>query len=136
MFEQSVLRERKRSRKGWMIAAAVGIHGVALATVVLASAWSVDDVAPPMENALFTPPMDVTYLAFQEPQKPTVTPPAPPIERPAAPPAHHEEGPTQPAPPQETQPTTVPSTVPTTTDPGPEVGPTTTASDTPVTGTG
>lgn len=120
MFEHSLVVRQKSRRRGLVLALAVGMHGAGLATVVLASAWSVGEVAPPYQQEPLVVPMDVTHLVFEQPEKPAVPPPAPP---PAAPPTHHEAVPTQPpAQPQPTQPNTVPDQTPvasTTTDDGP-----------------
>ena len=109
MFEHSLVTRQKSRRRGWTLALAVVLHGVTLATVVLASSWSIGEVTPPDEMAQFEPPMDVTHLVFEQPQEQAVTPPAAPP--PAAPPAHTEPAPAQPTQ-QETQPEKVPENVP------------------------
>jgi len=120
MFEHSLVVRQKSRRRGLVLALAVGMHGAGLATVVLASAWSVGEVPPPEQQAMFMAPIDVTHLVFEQPEKPPVPPPAPP---PAAPVTHTESAPAQPAAqPQPTQPTTVPDQTPvasTPTDDGP-----------------
>ena len=120
MFEHSLVVRQKSRRRGLVLAMAVGMHGAGLATVVLASAWSVGEVAPPDQHVEFMAPIDVTHLVFEQPERPTVPPPAPP---PAAPPTHTEAAPVQPAQqPHATQPTTVPDQTPvasTTPDDGP-----------------
>lgn len=110
MFEHSLVVRQKSRRRGLVLALAVGMHGAGLATVVLASAWSVGEVPPPEQHVMFMAPLDVTHLVFEQPERPAVPPPASP---PAAPPTHTEAAPVQPAPqPQPTQPTTVPNDTP------------------------
>ena len=120
MFEHSLVVRQKSRRRGLVLALAVGLHGAGLATVVLASAWSVGEVPPPDQQAVFMAPIDVTHLVFEQPERPAVPPPAPPPAAPTAP--HHDPAPVQPAPPPVTQPTTVPDDTPvasTPTDDGP-----------------
>ncbi len=132
MFEHTLAKRKGSRRRGWMLALAVVVHGVALTTVVLASAWSVGEVAPPMETEIFTPPMDVTHIVFEEPRKEPAAPPPPVEPPPPAPPVERAPVVEQPAPPVE-QPTTITDTVPTDAT-GPEVEPTTnTGGDTPST---
>jgi protein TonB len=110
MFEHSLVVRQKSRRRGLVLAMAVGMHGAGLATVVLASAWSVGEVAPPEQHVMFLMPMDVTHLVFEQPERPAVPPPAPP---PATPPTPHTDpAPVQPVTPQATQPTTVPDQTP------------------------
>ena len=109
MFEHSLVTRQKNSRRGWTLALAVGLHGAALATVVLASSWSIPEVTPPDQIVAFTPPIDATYLTFEQPERPAVPPPAP---EPAPAPAPSDPAPVQPSTPQETQPQTVPDTAP------------------------
>ena len=111
MFEQSLVKRQKSRRRGWTLALAVALHGGALGTVVLASSWSIPEVEPPFEQATFTPPLDVTYMTFEQPQRPVTPPPAAP--QPASPPpAHTDPAPVQPSTPAETQPTKVPDQTP------------------------
>ena len=113
MFEHSLMKRQKSRRRGWTLALAVAVHGAALATVVLASTWSIGEVTPPDEMALYDPPMDVTHLVFEQPQEQAATPPAAPP--PAAPPAQTEPEPVQPQQQQteqEVQPEMVPEKVP------------------------
>jgi len=120
MFEHSLVTRQKSRRRGLVLAMAVGMHGAGLATVVLASAWSVGEVAPPDQHVMFMAPLDVTHLVFEQPQRPAVPPPAPPPAAPVTP--HNDPAPVQPAPPPVTQPTTVPNDTPvasTPTDDGP-----------------
>jgi periplasmic protein TonB len=110
MFEHTLVKRQQSRRRGWTLALAVVLHGATLATVVLASSWSIGEVTPPDEMALFDPPMDVTHLVFEQPQEQAATPPAAPP--PADPPAHTEPAPVQPQQQQqETQPETVPEKV-------------------------
>jgi protein TonB len=110
MFEHSLVVRQKSRRRGLVLALAVGLHGAGLATVVLASAWSVGEVPPPEQQAVFMKPIDVTHLVFEQPERPAVPPPGPP---PAAPPTpHHDPAPVQPVTPQATQPTVVPNDTP------------------------
>jgi periplasmic protein TonB len=111
MFEQSLVKRQQSRRRGWTLALAVAVHGAALATVVLASSWSIPEVEPPFEQAIFTPPLDVTHLTFEQPQRPATPPPAAP-QPPAAPPAPADPAPVQPPAPPETQPTQVPAQTP------------------------
>jgi len=93
-----------------VLAMAVGMHGAGLATLVLASAWSVGEVAPPEQHVMFMAPLDVTHLVFEQPERRAVPPPATP---PAAPPTpHNDPAPAQPVTPQATQPPTVPNDTP------------------------
>ena len=111
MFEQTLVKRQKSRRRGWTLALAVTLHGAALGTVVMASSWSISPVEPPFEKASFTPPLDVTYMTFEQPQRPATPPPAAP-EPPATPP-QQDPAPVQPAaPPPETQPTRVPEQAP------------------------
>jgi len=110
MFEQTLVKRQKNRRRGWTLALAVGLHGAALATVVLASSWSIADVTPPFEKATFTPPLDVTHLVFEQPQVQRSAPP--PVSPPPAAPAPRDPAPVQPSPPPETQPRTVPENAP------------------------
>ena len=110
MFEHSLVVRQKSRRRGLVLAMAVGMHGAGLATVVLASAWSVGEVVPPEQHVMFMAPLDVTHLVFEQPERRAVPPPAPP---PAAPPTpHNDPAPVQPVTPQTTQPTTVPDQTP------------------------
>lgn len=140
MFEHTLVKRQGSRRRGWMLAVAVAAHGVAFTTVVLASAWSVDEVAPPMENALFTPPMDVTHIVFDEPRKEPAAPPPPVEPPPAAPPVERAPVAEQPVVPPVTQPPALTDTVPTDAT-GPDVEPSTSTggdatSTTPSTGGG
>ncbi|HEV8241778.1 MAG TPA: energy transducer TonB [Thermoanaerobaculia bacterium] len=111
MFEHSLVVRQKSRRRGLVLAMAVGMHGAGLATVVLASAWSVGEVPPPEQHVVFNVPLDVTHLLFEQPERRAVPPPAPPPAAPTAP--HNDPAPVQPAPqPQVTQPTTVPEQTP------------------------
>jgi protein TonB len=130
------MRQKSR-RRGWVLGLAVVLHGATLATVVLASSWSIGEVTPPDEMALFDPPMDVMHLVFEQPQPEAATPPAAPP--PAAPPANTEPAPVQPPQQQETQPETVPEKTPdgpTTTDDAPPVTSSAPPSSGPSTGSG
>jgi protein TonB len=109
MFEHSLVTRQKSRRRGLVLAMAVGMHGAGLATVVLASAWSVGEVAPPDQYVEFMAPIDVTHLVFEQPQR-AVPPPAPPPAAPTTP--HTDPAPAQPVTPQATQPTTVPNDTP------------------------
>jgi periplasmic protein TonB len=138
MFEHTLVKRQRSRRRGWLLALAVTVHGVGLTTVVLASGWSVDEVAPPLVSDIFAPPMDVMHLVFEEPRQEPAAPP-PPVEPPPAPPVERAPTPEQPAPPV-VQPTTLTDTVPTDAT-GPEVEPTTstggdTPADAPTTGGG
>ena len=110
MFEHSLVVRQKSRRRGLVLAMAVGRHGAGLATVVLASAWSVGEVPPPEQHVMFMAPLDVTHLVFEQPERPAVPPPAPPPTTPPTP--HHDPAPAQPVTPQATQPTTVPNDTP------------------------
>ena len=110
MFEHSLVTRQKSRRRGLVLAMAVGMHGAGLATVVLASAWSVGEVPPPEQHVMFMAPLDVTHLVFEQPERPAVPPPAPPPTTPPTP--HHDPAPAQPVTPQATQPTTVPNDTP------------------------
>ena len=110
MFEHSLVVRQKSRRRGLVLALAVGMHGAGLATVVLASAWSVGEVAPPEQHVVFMAPLDVTHLVFEQPERPAVRPPAPPPAAPVTP--HNDPAPVQPVTPQATQPTTVPNDTP------------------------
>ena len=57
MFEHSLVVRQKSRRRGMVLALAVGLHGAGLATVVLASAWSVGEVPPPDQQAVFQVPI-------------------------------------------------------------------------------
>ena len=111
MFEQTLVKRQRSGRRGWMLASAVAIHALALTTVVLGSVWSVGEVPPPPENAVFTAPVHVTHLVFAaQPERPPAPPP-PAETRPAAAPTPSEAQPADPAPPT-VQPETVPETAP------------------------
>jgi protein TonB len=132
MFEQTLAKRQGNRPRGWVLASAVAVHGIALTTVVLASAWSIDDVQPPLTVEIFTPPMDVTRIVFAEPRQEPPAPPPPPQESPPpAPPVDQEQAPEQPAP-QAVQPTTLPETVPTQST-GPELETPSTGGDAPST---
>jgi len=110
MFEQTLVKRQKNGRRSWTLALAVTLHGAALGTVVLASSWSIPEVTPPFEKAVFTPPLDVTYMTFEQPVRPPA--PQPPAPQPPAAPANSEPAAVQRSTPQETQPNKVPDTVP------------------------
>lgn len=137
MFEHSLVVRQKSRRRGLVLAMAVGMHGAGLATVVLASAWSVGEVAPPEQHVMFMAPLDVTHLVFEQPERPAVPPPAPPPAAPVTP--HNDPAPVQPVTPQATQPTTVPDQTPvasTTPDVGSDVEADAPPSSGPTTGSG
>ncbi|HEV8631203.1 MAG TPA: energy transducer TonB [Thermoanaerobaculia bacterium] len=116
MFEQLLVPRTRDRRWGLKLGMAVGLHAAALGSVVLASNWGIDPVAPPPEvvvlNLPLPAPIEVTF----------------PRQAPA-PPAHPAE--TQPPPPRPrmgpTQPPVVPDTPP---DTAPPEGSSSTTADT------
>jgi protein TonB len=99
MFEQSVGR-RQTGRKRVPLLVAAAVHAAGLATVLVASAWSIDEVPPPEVTEIF-------HVSLAPPDLGGGSPP-PEKERPPQPPQQ-----TQPQKaPEETQPPTVSPALP------------------------